>query len=174
MGESAPNERLLPFLLDRITGNDAGQPEGRDRRVMSVRDFRQALLRDLGWLLNAASYRAKDAADGKNGLEAFPAAAKSVINFGMPELAGATASSVGADAVERIVRNAITHFEPRILPRSLEVSVVEAGDAAGRHIIGIEIRAEAWNVPMPDSLYIRTEVDLETGRFQLNETSQGG
>ena len=102
------------------------------------------------------------------------AAAKSVINFGMPELAGATASSVGADAVERIVRNAITHFEPRILPRSLEVSVVEAGDAAGRHIIGIEIRAEAWNVPMPDSLYIRTEVDLETGRFQLNETSQGG
>jgi type VI secretion system protein ImpF len=174
MAESAPNERLLPFLLDRITGNDAGQPEGRDRRVMSMRDFREALLRDLAWLLNAACYRSRDASEGRNGLEAFPAAAKSVINFGMPELAGVTASSIGADTIERIVRNAITTFEPRILPRSLEVSVVHGGEAGGRHVIGIEIRAEAWNVPMPDSLYIRTEVDLETGRFQLNETAQAG
>src|SRR3954469_2458316 len=170
MAESAPNDRLLPFLLDRITGSDAGEQESRDRRIMSMSDFRKSLLRDLSWLLNAASYRARDAGEGKNGLEVFPAAAKSVINFGMPELAGATASSVGAEAIERMVRQAITTFEPRILPRSLEVSVVHGGEAGGRHVIGIEIRAEAWNVPMPDSLYIRTEVDLETGRFQLNAT----
>ncbi len=168
MAELAPNERLLPFLLDRITDLEPGVgQEGRDRRVISTREYREGLLRDLGWLLNAACHPPKD------GLEAYPAVAKSVLNYGMPELAGATASSVGPEEIEAIVRSAIRAYEPRILPRTLEVTAVEEGDAGAPHVVRIEIRAEVWNVPMPYELYIRTEVDLETGRFDVNESSQG-
>ena len=163
MAELGANERLLPFLLDRITDAEPGKMDGRDRRVMSSREYREGLLRDIAWLLNAQAHPARD------GLRAFPSVARSVLNYGMPELAGEHASSLGAETIERMVRNAIQTYEPRILPRSLEVTVVESPDSS-RHVVQIEIRAEAWNVPMPDTLFIRTEVDLETGHFVLNDS----
>jgi type VI secretion system protein ImpF len=170
MAELAPVERLQPFLLDRLTDDEPErQMESRERRVMSPRDFRAALLRDLGWLLNAGAHPPSD------GLDQYPEVSKSVLNYGLPSLSGQTASSIKPEQIERLVRNAIFAFEPRVLRQSFHVSAVEAGDGRGHaapYVVQLELRGEVWNMPMPESLYVRTEVDLDTGHCKLADEPQ--
>ena len=57
MGELTSRERLQPSLLDRLSDDDREQVvEPRDKRVLSMRDLRKAVLRDLGWLLFSRSH----------------------------------------------------------------------------------------------------------------------
>src|SRR5947207_1955673 len=112
MADLAPNERLLPFLLDRLTDDDpATRREVREKRMVSHRQFHKAILRDLAWLLNTPSKTDRD------NLGEFPEAAKSVLNFGMPDLTGMTQSDVTPQFIERLIRDAIIRYEPRI-PRN--------------------------------------------------------
>ena len=56
MAELSPKERLQPSLLDRLTDDEPDeQEESRDRRVLSMSQLRQSVLRDVGWLLNTRS-----------------------------------------------------------------------------------------------------------------------
>ena len=51
MADLLPSERLQPCLLDRLTDQDPDQrKEGREQRVVSMRKYREAVLRDLGWV----------------------------------------------------------------------------------------------------------------------------
>src|SRR5205085_12360286 len=135
--------------------------ESREQRVVPPREYRRGVLRDLSWLVNPASQPPTDR------LEDYPEGAKSVLNYGMPELAGTTASNLTPEQVERMVRNAILVFEPRILRQSLRISAVEVLEEEGSNLVQLEIRGEVWNLPMPESLYIRTEVHLDTGHRAL-------
>ena len=56
--------------------------------------------------------------------------ARSVLNFGLPALAGQTASALDIVDLERLIRQAILDFEPRILPGTLEVEPIVSEDAA--------------------------------------------
>lgn len=164
MAELIPRERLQPFLLDRITDlQPEARHEVRDMRALSPGELRNAVLRDLSWLLNSSRHLESE------GLEEYRESSRSVLNFGMKRFTGSTSSSVTLAGIEKAVRAAIQQFEPRILPGSLEVSVVHAGQEQGMRTIQLEIRGELWNVPLPESLYIRTEVELESGRCQLSD-----
>ena len=155
--------RLQPALLDRLTDDNPGQPEARRDRAFSRRDYRQAILRDLTWLLNAnAPPPAEELAD-------FPLVARSVLNFGMAELAGMTASTLSAAELERLVRDAIRAFEPRILPGTLVVRAVEPADAAAGNVIHLEIRGKVSPEEISEALYLKTEIDLESGHCRLKE-----
>lgn len=168
MAELAPKDRLQPFLLQRLKGDPLGtNPEGRDRRVISPAEYRQTLLEDLAALLNSGNHLPPDAFEG------YPESAKSVLNFGVTELAGTSASGQTGDLVARMVKTAIATFEPRILKHTLEVRAVDVADDTGSHIVELEIRAEVWNVPAPESLYVRTAVDLDTGRMELRDPMFG-
>ena len=169
MGEYSPQERLQPFLLERITDREPEKAmEGRDKRVANATDFRRALLQDLQWLLNSSCRPATDE------IYEYPEAVKSVLNFGIPELAGTTSVTVKPEIVERLVRSAIQNFEPRVLRHTLEIATVEVESGSGANIVQIEIRGEAWNVPMPESLFIKTELDLETGQCKLKDQLHSG
>jgi len=51
MADLIPRERLQPSLLDRLTDNSPqATVESRDERVMSSRQLRKSVLRDLEWL----------------------------------------------------------------------------------------------------------------------------
>ena len=169
MAETAPQDRLQPFLLQRLKDDqpDARQ-ESRERRVISPAEYRRTLLEDLTALLNSGNHVPAEQ------LARHPEAAKSVINFGVTELAGTTASGKTGDLVAKMVQNAIALFEPRVLKQTLQVRAVDVVDAAGSHVVELEIRGEIWNVPAPESLYVRTAVDLETGRVELRDPSFGG
>nr|WP_221403839.1 type VI secretion system baseplate subunit TssE [Pseudoduganella umbonata] len=156
-------DRLQPALLDRLSDDASGTPlESREQRVLSLRGLREAVLRDLGWLLNATSLAA-----AVGPLDDTPLAAQSVLNFGLPGLAGRTASSVDAGTVARAIRQAIWDFEPRILRDGLRVVAVAGHPSAAPNQLAFEIQGELWALPLPERLYVRTELDLETGAVRL-------
>lgn len=165
MPESVPKERLQPALLDRLTDDDPGHVlEPREARVISRQRLRQAVLRDLGWLFNATQI-----ADEKD-WQGAPLAWRSVVNFGLPALAGETASTLDVLQLERAMQQTILHFEPRIDPATLKVRATAEQVALDRHNqIQVEIRGHLWAQPTPIELMLRTNVDLETGQIEIQD-----
>ena len=159
-------DRLQPALLDRLTDDaPASKVEADDRRVMSKNQLRQAVLRDLGWLLNAVQPLGREA-------DAYPALATSVLNFGLPALSGQLASKVDVSLLERAIRQAILRHEPRILPDTLAVRAVEASSVLDTHnVIEFEIRGHLWAQPVPLEILLRTQLDLEAGQVEVRDTS---
>jgi type VI secretion system protein ImpF len=163
MAELTPQERLQPALLDRLTDEEpATRLESRENRVMSKRQLRQAVLRDLAWLFNAT--RLESSLD----LSRAPDARRSVINYGLPALSGRAATSLDVTELERSIRQAILDYEPRILPATLRVTaLLQAHQLDHHNIVGVEIQGQLWAQPVPLELLVRTEIDLETGHVEI-------
>lgn len=169
MAELTSQERLQPALLDRLTDDDPEQrQESRERRVISGRRLRELVLRDLGWLLNTCHLEAVE------DLDATPHAARSVINYGVPDLTGQTISSMDIVVLERLLRQAIGDFEPRILRDSIRVRVVRDDQQMNRNALMFEIEGELWAQPVPLRLFLKTEVDLETGDITIKDATGRG
>jgi type VI secretion system protein ImpF len=165
MPDLTPKERLQPALLDRLRDEDPEKKvESRDKRIISARELYEYVKRDLSWLLNTVHL---ECADGT--LEGYPWAQKSVINYGIPELCGHTLRTADLPMIQRSLREAILRFEPRVVPRSLEVDVRLDDSAMSHNRLTFEIRGDLWAYPIPLELLIRTEVDLETGDVTVVE-----
>ena len=74
---------------------------------------------------------------------------------------------------ERRMLEAIRNFEPRILPHTLSLDVRASYGQMDHNAVTFEIRGELWAQPTPDPLYVRTEVDLETGQCELKDRPHG-
>jgi type VI secretion system protein ImpF len=166
MAELTPTERLQPSLLDRLTDDEPGEPqEPRHRRVLSIQKLRESVLRDVGWLLNTTNLAEVDL------IERFPHVARSVVNYGLPDLAGLTASAVDLMELESLVRQAILDFEPRILRNTLTVKA-RGAEEMNHNALVFEIHGELWAQPVPLELFLKTEIDLESGDFAVSEMSR--
>ena len=164
MAELTPQERLQPSLLDRLTDRaPETRSESRDRRVLSVTKLREAVLRDLAWLLNTGHLETTD------DLDDYPNVRDSVLNYGMPDITGLTASGTDTSALEKSVREAVLRFEPRILPNTVRVGVSHDETTMGRNSMVFTIEGQLWAEPTPISLYLKTEVDLETGDVAVTD-----
>jgi type VI secretion system protein ImpF len=164
MAELTPNERLQPSLLDRLTdSNPKGEQESREERVLSVRQLRKSVLRDLEWLLNTGRLETTE------DLSEYPEVRHSVLNYGIPDLAGTTASSMDVYQLEQTLRQVILDFEPRIMPYNLRVQVTRNETEMSTNSISLEIEGEIWGQPLPEHLYLKTVLDLELGIFQFPE-----
>lgn len=153
LGASTPFERLQPCLFDRlIDENVQNKLESRIARVISLSEYRAAVLRDLSWLMNCSNHIEAE------GLAEFPEVESSVFNFGKPSLSGLGISGINLQPLEAEIKHAIRHFEPRIIAETL---VVHAFFQSAKGIV-LEIRAQLWARPFPEKLFIKTAVDLET------------
>lgn len=165
MAELTPKERLQPSLLERLRDDEPEKTqEPPERRVLSMRQLRHSVLRDLEWLLNTGNL----AVTGQ--LQHYPLAARSVLNYGIPDLSGNTAVSMTPKALEAMIRQAILDFEPRILKDSLRVRVVLSPDQMNRNAVGFEIEGLLWAQPMPSHMFVRSEIDFETGQVSIQDT----
>ena len=157
-----PQDQLQPALLDRLTDEEPDKKlEPRLQRVISKRRLREAVLRDLAWLFNTTRL------DPGMDAATLPYARKSVINYGLPALAGQTASTIEVPDLERAIKQAILDFEPRILPESLHVRALETSGLDHHNVIGVQISGQLWAQPLPLELLVRTEIDLETGQVEV-------
>jgi type VI secretion system protein ImpF len=164
MAELTHRERLQPSLLDRLTDESPETAaESRDRRVLSLQRLREVVRRDLSWLLNCVHMEASE------DLSAWPLVARSTLNYGIPDTAGTLLSSVDVEQLQKRVRQAILDFEPRLMRRSLRVEVESHDAEMGRKSLVFLIEGEMWAQPMPIGMYMRTELDLETGTVTLEE-----
>lgn len=162
MAELLPSERLQPCLLDRLTDDKPeARREGREQRVVSMRKYRAAVLRDVSWLLNAKSLSSVQDVSEYSEVE------RSVLNYGTPDLCGMTVSGLDPAEVELLLRRAIESFEPRVLPQTLSITPVGIADEPRGHALSFEIQAELWAQPVNEALLIRTDLDLETGEFRF-------
>jgi len=161
LAELTPRELLQPSLLDRLTDNHPErETDTLEERVMSLRRLKESVVRDLEWLLNTGALMASDE------LVEYPEIKRSVLNYGIPNLAGGWARTENSDTLERDLRQAILNFEPRILPGTLSVGVMVNEDEMSGNTIIFEIRGELWWQPLPERFYLRTTLDLELGRFR--------
>jgi len=164
MPELTQQEKLQPSLLDRLTDFEPEKKnESRNDRVLSMRRLREVVQRDLGWLFNTCCL------DVTQDLDNYPEVQKSVINYGLTDLAGYSASGLDVVVLERLVKKSIRDYEPRILEETLTVEVVVNDDEMSVNTLAFEIRGELWAQPVPLQLFLKTEVDLEDGQVTVKE-----
>jgi type VI secretion system protein ImpF len=162
MAEALSRDRLYPSLLDRLIDDEPGKAtEARENRAASLQKLRDNVLRDLNWLFNAT----QSSVD----VEDDPVLAGSVINYGMPALAGRPASQYDMVELSRALREVILRFEPRIVGHTLKVSAErKKGDT--HNVLGFRIEGQLWSQPIPLEIFMRTEIDLESGLTQVIES----
>ena len=166
MAELTPFERLQPCLLDRLTDDDPqNSEESRNQRIISLPRYKRGVLRDLDWLFNASAHLAEEGKD-KFRLSDYPEAYRSVINFGTRQLCGLITPDM--QELETQLSDAIQLFEPRIIRHTLSVKAT-----IERQIISFEMNGEIWANPIAEKLFIKTQLDLETGKCTLGDGANG-
>lgn len=164
MAELTLNERLQPSLIDRLRDNEPdNKVESRAQRVLSIARLRRSVQRDLSWLLNCGNLEITE------DLSQLPEVANSVLNFGVPDLSGSTASSVDIPTLERELTKAILTFEPRLLAASLKVTVDVDQSKMSRNTLRFLIEGQLWAQPLPINLFLSTELDFESGNASVAE-----
>lgn len=164
MAELTQQERLQPSLLDRLTDDERDKThEAREQRVLSLRRLREGVRRDLAWLLNTGHLASTE------DLTNYPEVSHSVLNYGIPDLAGATASSTDVTSMERLLRQALVDFEPRLLKNSVRVRATISHDQMTHNALTFIIEGELWAQPVPLHLLLKSEIDLESGSVKVTE-----
>ena len=140
--------------------------ESAERRNLSMRRMREYVCRDLVALLNAISL------DTTDDLTRYSEVQSSVLNFGMPSLAGTAVVSVDPLETATLIEQAINRFEPRL--RKVRVTPEPARDRADGHALSFKIDAELWGQPIPQHLVLRTRIDTDSGNVSVAEAGAGG
>ncbi len=162
MSEVAAKDRLYPSLLDRLTDEEPSKrSEPVDARMASMSRLRESVLQDLNWLFNATQMDVDS--------DEYPEIAKSVLNFGLPALSGCPASSLKLVELTRALRDMLLNFEPRLIPGSVRVHA-ETMDEMSHNVIVFRIEGQLWSQPMPIEIYMRTDIDLESGQTRVVES----
>ncbi len=157
MSELNRSERLQPSLLDRLTDLAPEQRrETLDQQTLTMAQLRRAVLRDLGWLMNATNLATID------DIPPDSLVARSSLNFGIPGIAGTDAAEGRAAGLEQRVADAIRAFEPRIRADSLKVRARPFVRDEGLPTLVLEISGELWAQPVPQQLFLETSIELET------------
>jgi type VI secretion system protein ImpF len=153
-------EKLCEIEARNVLNESAETPE---QRFATGRRLREIVSRDLALLLNASSLEATD------DLEAVPHVRSSVLNFGMPSLAGRAASSVSAAQLARRIEAVIRNFEPRLT--KVRVSHDPEGERAQEPEMSFRIDAQLWSQPAPHQVVLHTRINTESGEVHVNDPS---
>jgi type VI secretion system protein ImpF len=139
------------------------QTESLDKRVFTMRRLREAVFRDITWLLNSMSL------DSTEDLSRYPEVERSVLNYGMPTLAGRQMSSIDpARTAERIAR-AIAAFEPRLSKVRVNPERRQYGEE--NFAVAFQVEADLWGQPVAQHLVLRTSIDLNSGEIKVSEAA---
>ena len=164
MADLTQKDRLQPSLLDRLTDNDPERKlESREARVLTPSRLRDCVRRDLAWLFNTTHLEAMQS------LSDYPAVARSVVNFGMPDMAGRTITGVNTTVLEQAIRRAVLDFEPRLVAKTLRVRLTVDDKQMSHNAMSFDIEAELWAQPLPLRLFLRTAIDLEGGTIDVRD-----
>jgi type VI secretion system protein ImpF len=140
-------------VLDRLTQVE----EWPATRNQSVRFFREALKRDLEWLLNTRKPPLPE-------LAAWPAARDSVINYGLPDISALGLSSASDQRALRLaIEAALRIFEPRLT----DVHVtLESSDTVDRRL-RFHIEGNMKLDPAPEEISFDTVLELSSGEYKV-------
>ncbi len=120
--------------------------------------------RDLTWLFNTNNMCQDELLKASYGeIES------SVLNYGLPDLTGKTASSINIIELEDIIKQTIIRFEPRIIPKTLQVKLREDEVSMDHNSLVFVISGDIWTDPVPVHLNLMTQMDLESGNIEVED-----
>lgn len=162
-------DRLQPSLLDRLRDDEPDKTrESREQRVLTMKKLRASVVRDLNWLFNCTHL------ESLQSLKDYSWVAHSVINYGLPDLVGHSVSNTDVPEMEQCLRQVIWDYEPRILHDTVKLKVNVSPEQMNRNALRFDIEGDLWAQPMPLKLYLKTEVDMETGDFSVDDLFAAG
>lgn len=130
----------------------------------SLNKITDCVKRDLTWLFNAQNMCMDEELE-----ENYSNVASSVLNYGMPDLTGRTASSINIYQLEKALKQIILRFEPRIIPNTLKVKLHEDKTMMNHNALAFEIDGNIWSDPIPIHLHLMTQMDLENGNIEVTD-----
>ena len=125
------------------------------------RALRATVIRELNWILNTTNL--ESAID----LEPYPEVRTSVLNYGVPDLAGKTLTRGVVQARAKQIREAIRAFEPRMDSSRLEVDSVATPERA--NAVTYVIRSDVTSAVQAMPVEFKTDVELDTAAVTLRE-----
>ncbi|MFS0738589.1 type VI secretion system baseplate subunit TssE [Sphingomonas sp. 1P06PA] len=176
----AIGQRLNPTLFDKLVGGlevegliedgrattESSRETMRNYAIPRIERFNEEALRatvrrEIAWLLNTTNLAA--IVD----LEPYPQVQTSVLNFGVPDLAGKSLSRRVILQRAREIRAAIRAFEPRMDESSLVVEpVVERErENAITYVIHGDVRSAVQALPVK----FRTDIESDTAAVTVRE-----
>jgi len=126
-------------------------------RSQSLRYFREALKRDLEWLLNTRQPPIPELAD-------YPQAKASIINFGLPDITSLGLSSASDHGrLRKAIETCLRNFEPRLM----DVRVtLEGADTLDRRL-RFHIEGNMKLDPAPEEISFDTVLELSSGEYKV-------
>lgn len=157
MAGPLPREILRHSVLDRLTSGTKGR--GGDLRI-SVTELRQAVRRDIEWLLNTRQSLLP-------GLDELPEARSSHLAYGIPDLTQfATRSAADRQRLSGIIAEVLRKFEPRLLPDRLSVEPSPEADPGGLRLHFV-IRGVLHMEPILEPITFDTSIEMASGAIAV-------
>jgi type VI secretion system protein ImpF len=159
MARNAPESVVTLSVLDRLIDEDPrNSREAAPTRVQSVRRLKDAVRRDLEWLLNTR----RVAVPPDEGLELVN---QSVYVFGLPDFtAYSLASQADQTRLVRHLQRAVAVFEPRLA--QVRIVAVESATSSSRTL---RFRVEGLLLmdPAPEHVSFDTVLELTSGEYEV-------
>lgn len=161
MASAKSQEILRSSVLDRLTGaNGGGSPYG----SIGLRELKQAVMRDLEWLLNTRMWWPGD-------FEELEESERSNLTYGLPDLSTYSwTNPVDQDRICSLIEEAVKSFEPRLMKRSVKVELVpseEVDDFAVKLRIEAVLHVEPYHEPVS----FDTDIHVDTGEVRVKGVS---
>jgi type VI secretion system protein ImpF len=150
---SSTEPLVTQSILDRLSAVE----EWPTTRSQSVRFFRDALKRDMEWLMNTRQPPMPE-------LAAYPVARASVLNYGLPDITSLGLSSAADHRQLRLAIEACLRiFEPRL--SDVRVSI-EGSDKVDRRL-RFHIEGSMNLDPAPEEIAFDTVLELSSGEYKV-------
>jgi type VI secretion system protein ImpF len=123
--------------------------------------LRREVARDLDALVNTI------ALESSQDLEPFEHARRSVINFGLPDIAHRSIDEISVNDVGREIATALMNFEPRLVRETIKVQrddAVDSNDLKVRFVV----RADLFCVPLHVPIEFVADVEVDTGKIVIS------
>jgi type VI secretion system protein ImpF len=160
MPRSDSDIRITLSVLDRLIDAEPGrQVDPPPSRMRSLRELKQAVRRDLEWLLNSRRYILPLSPDLEQ-------TSRSVAAYGLPDFSAASVTNPSDRAsILKTLEWTIAQFERRL--KSVAIALETGG--SGKHSLRFRIDAELDVDPAPELVTFDTTLQLYSGEYEIKE-----
>jgi type VI secretion system protein ImpF len=153
LARSSTETLVTQSILDRLMEVE----EWPTTRSQSTRFFRDALKRDLEWLMNTRQPPLPE-------LAGYPGARASVINYGLPDISALGLSNAADHRTLRLaIETCLRNYEPRLM----DVQVTVQGSDTTDRRLRFHIEGNMKLDPAPEEISFDTVLELTSGEYKV-------
>src|SRR5688572_10394243 len=156
MNKLDSDTRIIPSVLDRLIDRDPkALHEAPSSRLQSLNELKEAVKRDLEWLLNARQVVGGVPSELKE-------LSRSLAAYGLPDFSSVSVKSPADQLrMQRALETTISAFEPRL--ENITVSLMQARDLD--HKLRFRIDARIKVEPSPEPVTFDTVLQASTNQY---------